>query len=289
MKINKTFRDEEIVIGDVFHFDFRKIMDTPFRGSNFAKSLEEKGADEVYIQVAINPEVLLNVPSYKIYYLKDKEIIHSTVQSDPIFFSYVLTKEKEGVLNRVSNHLDIDLSVKELTSHHYQQNAADTNITDKHLNIKTINDAYINYGDILKIDYKKLQEIQNSDKKILNSEFFKSFEAEKTDDLYFHIVNMSKTHNHCFSFPEIYVYAFSDKQLKNGETNEQNAKDQKRFEETNDERRKPKTYIKAFVGGLNVLSEFSKQGLFQKIVDNNPKFELDANDIKPKNQRKLKI
>lgn len=67
--------------------------------------------------------------------------------------------------------------------------------------------------------------------------------------------------------------------MKNGETDEQNAKSQKRFEETGDERSKPKTYITAFVGGLYILEQFSIKEVFQKIVSNNEKFELEKSDI----------
>lgn len=277
MKINKTFQNEEIIIGDIFHFDFAKIMDTPFCNSNFGKSLKEKDADEAYIQMVINPKNQVNVPSYKLYYLKDKEIIFSTVQSEPVFFSYVMSKN--NVIHKVGNSLNIDLSVEQLESNHYENTNTDVNIIDNHLNIKTKNGDFISYGDLVKVDYAKLKEIQNSDNKIFNTEFFNSFENEKTDDLYFHIVNMDKTHNHCFSYPEVYIYALSNGHLKNGETDEQNARSQKRFEETGDERRKPKTYMTAFVGGLYILEQFSIQDVFQKIVSNNQKFELEKSDI----------
>lgn len=283
MKINKTFQNEEIIIGDIFHFDFLKIMDTPFFNSNFGKDLAEKQADEVYVQIVINPEIQVNVPAYKIYYLKNKEIIHSTIQTDPIFFSYFMSKEKEGVIKKVGNILNIDLNVEQLASNQYEKLISDVSINDNHLNIKTARNEYINYDDLVKIDYSKLKEIQNSDNKILSSSFFESFENENVDALYFHFVDMNKTHNHCFNYPEVYLYAFSNGAVKNGETDEQNAKDLKRFEETGDERRKPKNYIKAFVGGLYVLSEFSKQDIFQIIVDNNSKFELDTIDIISKN------
>lgn len=277
MKINKTFQNEEIIIGDIFHFDFAKIMDTPFCNSNFGKSLKEKDADEAYIQMVINPKNQVNVPSYKLYYLKNKEIIFSTVQSEPVFFSYVMSKD--DVIHKVGNSLNIDLNVEQLESKHYENTNIHFSITDNHLNIKTKNGDFINYGDLVKVDYAKLKEIQNSENKILNTEFFNSFENEKIDDLYFHIVNIDRTHNHCFSYPEVYIYALSNGNLKNGETNEQNVKSQKRFEETGDERRKPKTYINAFVGGLYILEQFSIQDLFQKIVSNNQKFELEKSDI----------
>lgn len=277
MKINKTFQNEEIIIGDIFYFDFTKIMDTPFCNSNFGKSLKDKDADEAYIQMVINPKNKVNVPSYKLYYLKNKEIIFSTVQSEPVFFSYVMSKD--NVIHKVGNSLNIDLSVEQLESKHYENKNSDVSITDNHLNIKTENGDFINYGDLVKVDYAKLKEIQNSDNKIFNTEFFNSFENENTDDLYFHIVNMDRTHDHCFSYPEIYIYALSNGHLKNGETDEQNARSQKRFEETGDERRKPKTYITAFVGGLYILEQFSIQEVFQTIVSNNQKFELEKSDI----------
>jgi len=279
MKINKKFQNEEILVGDIFHFDFAKIMDTPFCNSNFGKSLKDKDADEVYIQVIINPKNQINIPSYKLYYLKNKEIIFSTVQSEPMFFSYVMSKEKEGVLFKVGNSLNIELSFEQLSSHQYEVKNADVSITDNHLNIKTKNGELINYGDLLKIDYAKLKEIQNSDNKIFNSDFFNSLESERTDELYFHIVNMDKTHAHCFSYPEVYVYALSNGELRNGETDEQNAASQKRFEDTGDQRRKPKTYITAFVGGLYILEQFSIQEVFQKIVSNKEKVELEKSDI----------
>lgn len=279
MKINKLFRSEDIIIGDIFHLDFLKIMDTPFCNSNFGKSLQDKGADEAYIHVVLNPKNQVNVPSYKLYYLKNKEIIFSTVQSEPIFFSYIMSKEKEGVVDKVGNSLNIDLSVEQLESKYYESTNVDVSITDKHLNIKTKNGDFINYGDLVKIDYEKLKEIQNSDNKIFNSEFFNSVENEKTDELYFHIVNMDRTHEHCFSYPEVYIYALSNGNLKNGETDEQNAKSQRRFEETGDERRKPKTYITTFIGGLYILEQFSTQDVFQKIVKNTEKFELEKSDI----------
>lgn len=128
MKINKTFQNEEIIIGDIFYFDFTKIMDTPFCNSNFDKSLKDKDADEAYIQMVINPKNQINVPSYKLYYLKNKEIIFSTVQSEPVFFSYVMSKEKEGILSKVGNSLNIDLNVEQLESKYYESTNVDVSI-----------------------------------------------------------------------------------------------------------------------------------------------------------------
>lgn len=281
MKINKTFRDEEIHVGDIFHFDYKKIMDTPFCNSYFGKDLAEKNADEAYIQVNIDPKNKLNVPSYKIYYVKDEEIIYQGFQNEAVFFSYIMGKEKEGVLNKVGHSLDIDVDVKTLLSREEIINVTNPNesITDKNLNIKTANGDYINYGDVVKIDYILLKEKQNGGDKIIADSFMEKLDKFNVDELYFHITDIRNDYNHCFSSPKIYIYAKSEDSLSNGKTAEENANTLDYFKESNQLDRKLDTYFTYVDGGNNILEKFSQKDLFERITNNIINVNLKLGDI----------
>lgn len=290
MKINKKFRDEEIHIGDIFHFDYKKIMDTPFCNSYFGRDLAEKDADEAYIQINIDPKIELNVPSYKIYYVKDEEIIYQGFQNEAVFFSYIMEKEKEGVVNKVGHFLDIDVDVKTLLSREEIINITnpDENITDKNLNIKTVNGDYINYGDIVKIDYSLLKEQQNNGNKIIADSFIEKLDKFNVDELYFHITDIRNDYSHCFSSPKIYIYAKSGNELSNGKTAEENEDTLEYFKESNQLDRKLDTYFTYVDGGHNILKKFSEQDLFEKIITNNINVKLEFQDIIEKPTRRIK-
>lgn len=291
MKINKTFRDEEIHIGDIFHFDYKKIMNTPFCNSYFGKDLAEKNADEAYIQVNIDPKNKLNVPSYKIYYVKDEEIIYQGFQNEAVFFSYIMGKEKEGVLNKVGHSLDIEVDVKTLLSREEVINVTTPNesITDKNLNIKTAKGDYINYGDIVKIDYALLKEKQNNGDKIIADSFIEKLDKFNVDELYFHITDIRNDYNHCFSSPKIYIYAKSGNELSNGKTAEENANTLDYFKESNQLDRKLDTYFTYVDGGINILEKLNAKGIFEKITGNTNSVELELDDVVGKPARRLKM
>lgn len=291
MKINKTFRDEDIHIGDIFHFDYKKIMNTPFCNSYFGKDLAEKNADEAYIQVNIDPKNKLNVPSYKIYYVKDEEIIYQGFQNEAVFFSYIMGKEKEGVLNKVGHSLDIEVDVKTLLSREEVINVTNPNesITDKNLNIKTAKGDYINYGDIVKIDYALLKEKQNNGDKIIADSFIEKLDKFNVDELYFHITDIRNDYNHCFSSPKIYIYAKSGNELSNGKTAEENANTLDYFKESNQLDRKLDTYFTYVDGGINILEKLNAKGIFEKITGNTNSVELELDDVVGKPARRLKM
>lgn len=290
MKINKTFREEEIHVGDIFHFNYKKIMDTPFCNSYFGRDLAEKNADEAYIQVNIDPKNELNVPSYKIYYIKDEEIIYQGFQNEAVFFSYIIEKEKEGVLNKVGHSLDINVDVKILLSREEIINITnpDESITDKNLNIKTADGNYINYGDIVRIDYALLKEKQNNGNKIIADSFIEKLDEFNVDELYFHVMDIRNSYSHCFSSPKIYIYAKSGNKLSNGKTAEENANTLDYFKESNQLDRKLDTYFTYVEGGHNLLEKFSQQGLFEKIITNTINVELELYDIIEKPTRRIK-
>lgn len=291
MKINKQCKDGEIFIGDVFHFDFKKIMDTPFSNSNFGRDLAEKGVEDVYIHVAFDPERKLNVPSYNIYYVKNEEIIYNTFENSAPFFSYVMGKESEGVINRLFNTTNIDLDIKTLgASHTYTppENAHES-ITDTHLNIKTNAEEDIIYGDIVKLDYAKIKESMSSENPLLNKAFMDKLESFNVDSLYFHIADMNKTTNHSFSHPRIYIYAVADSKLSNGKTEEENKSTLEYFKESNQDDRKLDTYFERVDGGVYLLEKFHKYDLFEKVANHTDNIELDISDVIEKPQRRMKL
>lgn len=290
MKINKQCKDGEIFIGDVFHFDFKKIMDTPFSNSNFGQDLAEKSVDDVYIHVAFDPTRKLNVPSYNIYYVKNDEIIYNTFENDSPFFSYVMSKENEGVIKRLFNTNNIDLDIQTLrASHAYTppENAHES-ITDKPLNIKTNAGEDIVYGDIVKLDYAKIKESISSETPLLNKAFMDKLESFNVDSLYFHITDMNKTTNHSFSHPRIYIYAVADSQLTNGKTEEENKSTLEYFKESNQDDRKLDTYFQRVDGGVYLLEKFYKYDLFEKVANHTDNIELDISDVE-KPQRRMKL
>lgn len=291
MKINKQCKEGEIFIGDVFHFDFKKIMDTPFSNSNFGQDLAEKSVDDVYIHVAFDPTRKLNVPSYNIYYVKNDEIIYNTFENDSPFFSYVMSKENEGVIKRLFNTTNIDLDIQTLrASHAYTppENAHES-ITDKPLNIKTNAGEDIVYGDIVKLDYAKIKESISSEAPLLNKSFMDKLESFNVDSLYFHIADMNKTTNHSFSHPRIYIYAVADSQLSNGKTEEENKSTLEYFKESNQDDRKLDTYFERVDGGVYLLEKFHKYDLFEKVANHTDNIELDISDVIEKPQRRMKL
>lgn len=291
MKINKQCKDGEIFIGDVFHFDFKKIMDTPFSNSNFGRDLAEKEVDDVYIHVAFDPERKLNVPSYNIYYVKNDEILSNTFENSAPFFSYVMGKESEGVINRLFNTTNTDLDIQTLRdSHTYTPpENSDESITDKPLNIKTNVGEDIVYGDVVKLDYAKIKESMSSEKPLLNKAFMDKLESFNVDSLYFHIADMNKTTNHSFSHPQIYIYAVADSKLSNGQTDEENKIDLEYFKENKQPDRKLNTYFERVDSGVYLLEKFHKYDLLEKVANHTDNIELDISDVVEKPQRRMKI
>lgn len=281
MKINKQCKDGEIFIGDVFHFDFKRIMDTPFSNSNFGRDLAEKEVDDVYIHVAFDPERKLNVPSYNIYYVKNDEILSNTFENSAPFFSYVMGKESEGVINRLFNTTNTDLDIQTLrASHTYTPPSnAHESITDKPLNIKTNVGEDIVYGDVVKLDYAKIKESMSGENPLLNKSFMDKLESFNVDALYFHIADMNKTTNHSFSHPRIYIYAVADSQLTNGKTEEENKSTLEYFKESNQDNRKLDTYFERVDGGVYLLEKFYKYNLFEKVSNHTDSVELDISDV----------
>ncbi len=281
MKINKQCKDGEIFIGDVFHFDFKKIMDTPFSNSNFGRDLAEKEVDDVYIHVAFDPERKLNVPSYNIYYVKNDEILSNTFENSAPFFSYVMGKESEGVIKRLFNTTNINLDIQALrASHTYTppENSHES-ITDKPLNIKTNTGEDIVYSDIVKLGYAKIKESMGSEAPLLNKAFMDKLESFNVDSLYFHITDMNKTTNHSFSHPRIYIYAVADSQLTNGKTEEENQSKLEYFKASNQDDRKLDTYFERVDGGVYLLEKFYKYNLFEKVANHTHSVELNISDM----------
>lgn len=291
MKINKTCKDGEIFIGDLFHFDYKKILDTPFSNSNFAAHLIEKDADEAYIHVNFDPQITLNVPSYNIYYVKDNKIIEQGFENTAVFFSYIMGKETEGVFNRIGNYNETNLDVATLLSRndYVPPVNLESSITDKSLNITTSFGENVQYGDIVKLNYDLLKEEQKGEKKILNQAFLDKLDSFGVQEIYFHITDIKNSYKHCFSSPKIYIYAVSESGLKNGKTDEENANDLEYFKESNQPNRKLDTYFQEVDGGINILEKLNAKGIFEKITGNTNSVELELDDVVGKPARRLKM
>lgn len=49
MKLNKKLNSGELIVGDVFKFDFKKLEGTTFDSSNLCQDIKENNIDEVFV------------------------------------------------------------------------------------------------------------------------------------------------------------------------------------------------------------------------------------------------
>lgn len=268
LKIGKKMGEEEIYIGDLFHFDFKKLIDTPFSNSNLYKDMKEKEVEELYIYFDINDQY--NMTEYELRYFKNGEMFEQFKTSDAMFLSYLCTKNDEMTL--ISNDQPMPDNNHESMS--------DLIAADK-----------VSYGNLYYISFDNMKKSG-----YLKSETLDKYQNKGAKGFVFHFYDLKKEVRHANDKMSASCYAVSDHDFLHDLAEKDIEFYAERYKESGDDSDKTPFYFINYLGDLSPRSlNFieNKCGLLKNKIGNiQSTYKLEYNDVKPmlkNNNVKLKM
>lgn len=275
MKLNKKLNSGELIVGDIFKFDFKKLEGTTFESSNLSRDIKESNIDEMFVHFVFGIDTM-NIVGINNYYVKDNKIVNKFYDESPSFISYLLSKDRSGALEKIGNVIEADLTIEQM----YQAKSSSLNISDEdvadiNLGVKDSNGEYLKYGDIVKLNYQKIKETS-----FYNSEFQKLLDEKKVEDVYIHILNINKLEPDFPTSLEYHLYAVSSKGFENGNSDEENQADRELYEKTKSPSFKFDPILVKNFTNPGIIRKLYKAGLISEKIGNSESYQLDITDVK---------
>lgn len=280
MKLNKKLNSGELIVGDVFKFDFKKLEGTTFDSSNLCQDIKENNIDEMFVHFVFGIDTL-NIVGINNYYIKDNKIVEKFYDESPTFINYLLSKDRENALEKIGNIKEDDLTLEQMNQKRsLSLNISNENAADINLGVKDRNGMELKYGDIVKLDYKKIKETS-----FYTSEFQDLLNEKKVEDLYIHILNINKLEPNFPTSLEYHLYAVSSRGFENENSDEENEENRKLYEETkNPSLRFDPIMVRNFKNP-GVIRKLYKAGLISEKIGNSKSYQLDITDVKKEIKR----
>lgn len=280
MKLNKTLNSGELIVGDIFKFDFKKLEGTTFDASNLSRDIKENNIDEMFVHFVFGIDTL-NIVGINNYYVKDNKILEKFYDESPTFINYLLSKDNENALEKIGNITEKDLTVAQMNQKRsLPLNISNESAADIGLGVKDSNCEELKYGDIIKLDYQKIKETS-----FYTSEFQDLLNEKKVEDLYIHILNIKELEPNFPTSLEYHLYAVSSRGFENENSDEENEENRELYEKTkNPSFRFDPIMVRNFKNP-GVIRKLYKAGLISEKIGNSKSYRLDITDVKKENKR----